>query len=62
MPLAGFTRDATSGIDWFIWAPVMREKAHLTELKTTWTLADLLMFHDALAEADRLHDESTRGE
>lgn len=37
----------------------MREKALLSELKTTWSLPDLMMFHDAIFEADRIQGELT---
>jgi len=57
MPLSGFTRDPISGIDWFIWTSVMRQMASLSELKTSWSLPDLMAFHDALPEADRQYCE-----
>ncbi|EBL3323380.1 hypothetical protein D4T62_10565 [Salmonella enterica subsp. enterica] len=58
MPFAGVTRDAGGGIDWFIWTPVIRQMATLAELKTAWSLPDLMAFHDAVAESDRIQKES----
>lgn len=40
----------------------MREKASLTDLKTTWTLADLLQCHDALVIWDKVRADVMKDE
>jgi len=46
--------------DYFIWRPVMHKKALLSELKTSWTLDDLVVFHELQDIEDALTEESSK--
>jgi hypothetical protein len=45
-------------IDYYIWRPVMLKKALLWEMKTYWTMSDLVTFHELQDIEDALQEES----
>ncbi|WP_071823742.1 MULTISPECIES: hypothetical protein [Photorhabdus] len=39
-----------SDVDWMVWTPIMRNLCTLHELRTVYSLSDVIDMHEAIAE------------
>ncbi|BBE09465.1 Uncharacterized protein MCB1EB_1304 [Mycoavidus cysteinexigens] len=47
-------------VDWFIWLPIMRQFCTLNELRSVYTLSDLVEFHQTIAQWDTIQTKLTQ--